>query len=123
LVDLDRGVRRHGRLIASDIQEHIAQMRTIAQREGLSQSCLERIEKAERVVPKMPATIAFVSRYVPQQVKPLAVPPPVSFAIHAKLIPSYSLDRVASTRPVEGGKSLRELAERLRVPLFEPGGV
>src|SRR5919201_1235587 len=63
-VDLERGVRRNGRLIAADIQGHIEQIRSIAQHEGLSQSCLARIEKAERVVPKMQATIAFVSRCV-----------------------------------------------------------
>ena len=70
-VDLERGVRRNGQLIASDIQAHIEQIRTVAQQEELSQSCLERIEKAERVVPKMQATIAFVSRYVGQQVNQL----------------------------------------------------
>jgi Family of unknown function (DUF6399) len=123
LVDLERGVRRNGQLIASDIQGHIAQIRTIAQHEGLSQSCLERIEKAERVVPKMQATIEFISRYVAQQVAQLDVTPPVSFAMHAKLIPSYYLDRVAQTRTVSDGEPLRELAERLRAPLFEPGGV
>jgi hypothetical protein len=122
-VDLERGVRRNGRLIASDIQEHIEQIRAVAQQEGLSQSCVERIEKAERVVPKMQATIAFVSRYVTQQVKQLDVTPPVSLAMHAKLIPSYYLDRVAETRTVEGGELLRDIAERLRPPLFEPGSV
>src|SRR5262247_422369 len=122
-VDLERGVRRNGRLIASDIQEHIEQMRTVAQHEGLSQRCLERIAKAERVVPKMQATLAFVSRYVTQQVKQLDVTPPVSLAMHAKLIPSYDLDRVAETRTVEGGEPLRDIAERLRTPLFEPGSV
>jgi hypothetical protein len=122
-VDLERGVRRNGRLIAADIQARIEQIRTVAQHEGLSQSCLERIEKAERVVPKMQATIEFVSRYVAQQVKQLDVTPPVSFAMHAKLIPSYYLDRVAETHTVEGGEPLRELAEQLRAPLFEPGGV
>jgi Family of unknown function (DUF6399) len=122
-VDLERGVRRNGQLIASDIQEHIAQIRSIAQHEGLSQSSLERIEKAERVVPKMQATIEFVSSYVRQQVARLAVTPPVSFAMHAKLIPSYYLDRVAQTRSVSDGEPLRELAERLRAPLFAPGGV
>jgi hypothetical protein len=45
-VDLERGVRRNGPLIASDIQGHIDQIRTIAQHAGLSQSCLERIDKA-----------------------------------------------------------------------------
>jgi hypothetical protein len=121
-VDLERGVRRNGRLIASDIQGHIEQIRSMAQHEGLSQSGLERIEKAERVVPKMQATIAFVSGYVQQQVAQLDLTPPISFAMHAKLIPSYDLDRVAETRTVSDGTSLRALAERLRAPLFEPGG-
>jgi len=122
-VDLERGVRRNGQLIASDIQEHIKQVRAIAQHEGLSQTGLERIEKAERVVPKMQATIEFVSRYVGQQVDQLNLRQPISFAMHAKLIPSFYLDRVAQSRTVRDGEPLRELAERLRAPLFEPGGV
>ncbi len=122
-VDLDRGVRRNGQLIAADIHAHIEQVRVIAQHEGLSQRCLERIEKAERVVPKMQATIEFVSGYVRQQVDQRDLTPPASFAMHAKLIPSYYLDRVAQTRTVRDGEPLRELAERLRAPLFEPGGV
>ena len=71
----------------------------------------------------MQGTIAFVSRYVAQQVAQLALTPPVSFAMHAKLIPAYYLDRVAGTRSASDRKPLRELAERLRAPLFEPGGV
>src|SRR5262245_66231547 len=93
------------------IQTHIEHIRTIAQHEGRSQHCLERIEKAERVVPKMQATIEFVSGYVKQQVAQLALTPPVSFAMHAKLIPSYYLDRVAGKRPPSDGHPLRELAE------------
>jgi hypothetical protein len=62
-VDVERGVRRNGTLIAGDIQEHIDTIRTIAQQAGLSQACLDRIEQAERVVPKMRATIEFVSSY------------------------------------------------------------
>ena len=122
-VDLDRGVRRNGQLIAADIHAHIEQVRVIAQHEGLSQRCVERIEKAERVVPKMQATIEFVSGYVRQQVDQRDLTPPASFAMHAKLIPSYYLDRVAQTRTVRDGEPLRELAERLRASLFEPGGV
>jgi hypothetical protein len=122
-VDLERGMRRNGRLIAADLQGRIDAIRTVAQQEGLSQSSLERIDKAERVVPKMQATIEFVSGYVRRQVKALDLTPPVSFAMHAKLIPSYYLDRVAQTRTVTAGALLRDLAERLRAPLFEPGGV
>jgi hypothetical protein len=121
-VDLERGVRRNGQLIAADLQEHIKQARAIAQHEGLSQHGFARIEKAERVVPKMRATIEFVSGYVGQQVAQLDLTPPVSFAMHAKLIPSFYLDRVAQTRTVSDGKPLRELAERLRAPLCAPGG-
>jgi hypothetical protein len=88
-VNLERGVRRNGQLIAADMQEHIEQIRTVAQQEGLSQSCLERIDKAERVVPKMQGTIEFVSRYVTEQVAQLELTPPTSFVMHAKLIPSW----------------------------------
>jgi hypothetical protein len=121
-VDLERGVRRNGKLIAGAIQQHIDTIRTVAQQEDLSETCLERIEKAERVVPKMQATIEFVSGYVRQQVQQLALAPPQSFAMHAYLIPSHYLDRVAAMRTVTQGEPLRALAERLRTPLFEPGG-
>jgi hypothetical protein len=121
-VDLDRGVRRNGKLIASDIQAQIDTLRTIAQHEGLRETCLARIEKAARVVPKMQVTIEFVSGYVRQQVRQLDLTQPQFYAMHAHLIPSYYLERVASTRTVTQGEPLRALAERLRTPLFEPSG-
>ena len=64
----------------------------------------------------------FVSRYVGQQVKQLDLGQAASFAMHAKLIPSYYLERVAQTRTVGAAEPLRQLAHRLRTPLFEPGG-
>ena len=121
-VDLERGVRRNGKLIAGDIHQQIDTIRAIAQQENLRQTCLDRVEKAERVVPKMQATIEFVSGYVRQQVRHLDLAPPASYAVHAHLIPSYYLERVASTKTVTQGEALRVLAERLRTPLFEPGG-
>jgi hypothetical protein len=63
-VDLHRGVHRNGRLSASDIQEQIGAVRHMAHKESLSEACHDRIAKADRVVPKMPATIEFVSTYV-----------------------------------------------------------
>jgi hypothetical protein len=122
-VDLERGVRRNGRLIATDIHTQMDTIRAVAKHEGLSQTCLERIDKAQRVVPKMQATIEFVSGYVHQQVRQLDLSPPVSYALHAHLIPACYLERVAQRRPVQAGEPLRELAQRLRAPLFEPGGV
>ena len=96
---------------------------TIAQQAHLSKTCRERIEKAERVVPTMQATIAFVSGYVRQQVRRLDLTPPASYAMHAHLIPSYYLERVAATRTGTQGEPLRDLAERLRTPLFASGGM
>ena len=121
-VDLERGVRRTGKLMAGDLYAQIDTIRTIAQQEDLSHLCLERIKKAERVIPKMQATIEFVSGYVRQQVSHLALPQPAAYAMHAPLIPSYDLERVALTRTVTAGAPLRALTERLRTPLFEPVG-
>ncbi len=57
-----------------------------------------------------------------QQVSQLRLTLPVSYALHAHLIPSFYLERVAQTRTVQAGEPLRELAERLRTPLCESGG-
>jgi hypothetical protein len=122
IVDLERGVRRNGKLIASDLQGQIDTIRTIAHQEGLSKQCLDRIEKAERVVPKMQATIEFVSTYVRQQVNQLGLTQPESYSMHAHLIPSFYLERVAATKTISEGQPVRALADRLRTPLFEPGG-
>lgn len=122
VVDVERGVRRNGRLIAADIRAQIGIIRNVAQHEGLAQTCLDRIDKADRVVPKMQATIEFVSGYVRQQVRQLALPPPVSYALHAHLMPACYLERVAQRRTVSAGEPLRALAARLRTPLFAPGG-
>jgi hypothetical protein len=121
-VDLDRGVRRNGKLIAGDIQHQIDTIRTMAQQEALSQACLDRIEKAERVVPKMRATIECVAAYVRRQVHHLDLTPPQSYAVHAPLIPSYYLERVASTKTRTAGEPLRALAEHIRAPLCASEG-
>jgi len=116
-------VRRHSKLSAGDIQAQLDTIRALAQQEPLSETCLDRLEKAERVVPTRQATSAFVSGYVRRQVSHLDWAPPVSYAMHASLIPSCSLERVAHTRPVSGGEPLRALADHLRPPLCAPGGV
>ena len=42
--------------------------------------------------------------------------------MHAHLLPSFYLERVARTRTVSAGEPCRELAERLRTALCEHGG-
>jgi hypothetical protein len=122
-VDLERGGRRHGPLRAAASPEHRAPLRTMAPHAGRSPSGWERSDTAARVVPNMHAPSAFVSGDVGPPVAQRAVPPPVSVARPAQLRPSYALARVAQTRTVSDGAPLRERAERLRTPVFPPGGV
>ncbi len=70
----------------------------------------------------MQATIEFVSGDVRRQVRQLELASPQAFAMHAPLMPSSYLERVAATRTVTQGEALRALAERLRTPLFAPDG-
>jgi hypothetical protein len=108
--------------MAGDLQRHIDASRTIAQPENRSEACLDRLEKAERVVPTMQATLEFVSTDVRHQVSHLDLTQPEAYALPAHLIPASSLDRVASTTTITEGEPLRALAERIRTPLFEPDG-
>jgi len=71
----------------------------------------------------MPATIEFVSDYVRQQARQLDLTSPASYAMHAHLIPFYYLECVARAKIMMEGQPWRERAERMRTPLFEPGGV
>jgi hypothetical protein len=89
----------------------------------LSEPCRERRAQAARVGPTMPATSACGSGYGRRQGSPVDVAPPVSYALHAARMPSFSLDRVAHTRTGRGGAARRALAERRRPPLLAPGGV
>jgi hypothetical protein len=46
----------------------------------------------------------------------------LALRLHAHLIPACYLDRVAQSRTLQAGEPLRELAQRMRTLLFEPGG-
>lgn len=122
-VDVERGVRRHGKRIAGDIHEQRDAIRAIARQESLSETWLARIAKAERVGPKMQATLAFVSGYGRRQVQPPELASPQPFAMPAHLLPSDDLERVASARTVREGAPRRALAGRLRASRFAPDGV
>ena len=121
-VDVERGVRRNGQRIAADIHAQMDTICRVAQHEGLSQSCLDRIDKAERVVPKMQATIAFVSGYVRQQVRPLDLTPLRSYAMRAHLMPSFYLARGPDAYGERRRATSRTGLSVCATPLFEPGG-
>ena len=87
-VALERGVRRHGKLIASAIHAHLDTIRTMAPQAHLSEPGVARLAQAQRVVPQMPATMEVVSGSVRQQGRQREVAPPASYARHATRIPS-----------------------------------
>jgi hypothetical protein len=121
VVDLERGVHRHGKRMAGDIPWHRDTLRTMAQQDHRSATCLARRETAERGGPTRQATIACVSGSVRQQVRQLGVTQPASSALHAPLMPSSDLERVTSTRTVTQGEALR--AGRAHAPpTVWPGG-
>jgi hypothetical protein len=107
--------------MAGDSPGQINTLRPLAQQEGLRQAGLDRSEQAERVVPTMPATIAFVSGSVRQQGWQRDVALHASDAMHAPLIPSCYHERVASMRTRTEGEPLRARAERLRTSRCAPG--
>ena len=122
VVARERGVRRQGKRMAGDRPQHIDPIRPMAHQAPLSATGLERLEHAERVGPTRQTTSACVSGYGRQHVRPREWASTASYALHAHLIPSYALERGASTRTVTAGEPRRALAERLRPPLFEPKG-
>ena len=115
---LERGGRRNGRLVAQ-YREQMDTVRSETQHEGLRQTCLERTQsRAGRA--KNAGHHRVVSGDVHKQVRQLAEPP-VSYALHAQLIPLLSRAGGPESRG-HAGEPLRELNARLRAPLFEPGG-
>jgi microcystin-dependent protein len=121
-VAVERGVRRTGQLLAGDLPAHSDTLHAIARNAGLRQTCRDRSATAARVGPKRQAPSACVSHDVRRQVSQLGWAQTASSALHAPLMPSYSLDRVAATQPITQGESLRALAERIRPPLLQPNG-
>ncbi len=121
-VDLATGERRAGSIVVAKLQQRIDHLRGAAQAEGLAESAIARIAKAERVLPRMGATIDFVSGYVSQQAEKLGLSLQQTYAFHAKLIPACYLERVAAKRNQEDGAPLRAVASGLKSPVFTADG-
>jgi Family of unknown function (DUF6399) len=88
------GVRREAE-VQTQLGALFDKARAVAHKASLPARCLERIEKAARVVPKMVATVAFFHALVGQWVATLDVPPPVIGLLLKVLIPMLYLKRAA----------------------------
>ena len=122
-VDLKSGKRCDGSIISEKLQKRIDSIRAIAESEGLVEHSLKRIDKAERVLPKMADTIDFVSNYVRQEVQKLGLTHAEAHAFHAKLLPAGYLDRLAGKTSKQDGQELREKAIQIIEPLYAEDAV
>jgi hypothetical protein len=123
LADPATGIRSDGSIVTQKLQRRIDAVRAAAMAEGLAEHSMKRIDKAERVLPKMGQTIDFVSGYLRREVDKLGLTVPEALAVHAKLIPASYLERVAAKGSKRDGAPLRETAASLTSPLFAPGGI
>ena len=120
-VDLERGVRRNGQRIASDLHEHTATIRTMAPQAQLSETCLEPIAKANVWCPQCKRPSRSSRGMCGSRCVNWTLAPPVSYAMHAHLIPRMT--SIGWPRPGRCPRATAAaLAERLRTPLFAPGG-
>ncbi len=122
VVDLETGTRLGGSVVRDKLQGAIDKIRAYAEQEELRESALARIDKAERVLPKMEATIAFVSAEVRRAVDELKLSFAAASAVHTKVIPAAYLERIAAKLPKAEAKPLIEKASALRDGIFEGGG-
>jgi hypothetical protein len=116
------GERSSGSVIERALQQRIYKIAGICEQERLGTASMERIMKAERVLPKMAATIDFVSGYVRRQVDKLGLGGSAAHAFHSKLIPASYLERLSARSKVAERSKMREMAASMVAPLFAAGG-
>jgi len=91
----------------------------VATEAHLPERCVEKIEKAKRVVVEMIATIAFFWLTVRAKVEALSLAPEVEQAVYGNLIPAIYLHLVSEKAPdAEWRHELQRRSEELYCLLF-----
>ena len=93
--DLETGAPRSTEALAAALHEHFSNLEQVAAEAHLSDPCLQKIAKAQRVVVAMVATLTFFWFTLRAKVEPLALPPAVERTVYDQLIPAIYLDLVA----------------------------
>ncbi|MDQ3232592.1 MAG: DUF6399 domain-containing protein [Pseudobdellovibrionaceae bacterium] len=117
------GERLSPGIVTKKIQAGIQRIRLLAEQENLSESSLARIDKAERVLPKITACLEFVSTHVRQEIDKLGVSPSLVSAIHTKLLPAAYLERLAAKENKQDRLSIEAKGWQLKAPLYGDDGV
>ena len=93
--DLQTGAVRDSMQVAADIEGHFATVEDLAEEVSLSQRCLDRIDKARRVVVRMVDTIAFFHETIRAWVEDLATSEETEQFILGRWIPGRYLELAA----------------------------
>jgi hypothetical protein len=116
--DLGTGMVRTEAEVQTELSTQFDTARAVAQKAALPQRCLERIEKAARVVPQMVATVAFYHALVGQWVGGLSLPPPVVGLLLKVIIPMLYLKRAArSAKDAAARAAIMQVVGQLDVAL------
>jgi hypothetical protein len=116
--DLETGAARNAKEVSTSLEQHFAEIETVATETGLSESCVKRIAKAKRVVSAMVTTIAFFWLTVRAKVEALSLTPEVERAVYNNLIPGIYLHLVSEkAQDAEQRHALQKKSEELLVPL------
>jgi len=94
--DLDSGTVRSAEQVGQDIEAHFATIDGLADAVSLSQRCLDRIDKARRVVVRMIATIAFFHATVRERVEALGLPEKIEKVIYERWLPGLYIQLAAA---------------------------
>ena len=121
--DLETGAPKSAEEVSVALEQHFAEIETVAAEAHLSERCVKRIEKAKRVTVGMVATVAFFLLTVRAKVEALSLAPEVEKAMHHHLIPAIYLHLVAEkTQDVEQRPALQRKSEELLAPLLSRVG-
>ncbi|MBU1748967.1 MAG: hypothetical protein KKA73_14860 [Chloroflexi bacterium] len=121
--DLETGAPQSAAAVAVALAQHFAEIEAVAAAAQLSERCVKRIEKAQRVTVDMVATVAFFRLTVRAKVEALSLAPHVEQALYHHLIPAIYLHLVAAKTPdVERRPALQQKSAELLAPLLSAVG-
>ncbi len=121
--DLETGMPKSAEGVASSLKKKFSEIEDAASDANLSENCIKKIKKAERVITKMTATTAFFFLTVRAKTEALSLPPEAEEAVYNNLIPGIYLRLVSEkTKDREQRQVLRKKSEELLAPVRSGDG-
>ena len=117
--NLETGTAQDTAAVAAALATQFEQLEIVAQAAALSKQSQQRIAKAQRVVPKMVATVSFFWLTVRAKIETLQLAPAVEKGVYENLLPAFYLYTIANkVKTATRRKELEQRADRLLTPLL-----